>query len=1371
MSLPRPEIDSIETGLLVGGDFVKGTGVPFTLTDPGTEQDLLHVHSATQEEVDKAVKIASEAQKLYYAEGPEQWETKLRKFADLIDEHTHELAALDAICMGRPLSVAAEIGMASRTIRLSAALAVSHHGESSSQMDGSFAFTLHQPFGVCAAITPWNASVVLCASKLGPALASGNAIIIKTSERAPLSTVLLGKLALAAGFPAGVVQVLHGKGDVGAMLARHPQIRRLAFTGSTAVGRKVLQMAAESNLKKVTLELGGKGAAIVFDDANVELAVETIAFSMSWLSGQLCMAQSRVYVQRGIAEKFIASFKASYLSTPMGDAFQEGVIMGPLVDKRALESVQRVLEQAKKDGGSVSQGPDPAGKGFYMPPTIITGLKEESTVVKDEIFGPVVHISIFDTEEEALRLANDTEYGLYSTIYTQDGSRAIRCARALHVGLVGINQTAPAFDLTLPFGGMKASGMGREWGSSILDEWTEVVQVAWKLRAPIHIIAEDGTLSLAKMLELRKAQQLELQQWWNGSLPGNATWTVRADDERLQHSLPSQLQYPTFSELNSSEGEAYYWNISGYYKGGFQAVELFPLPANDTIPPSLRDRSVVNGSEPNIRALRGNFPWLDGAGGMVEIEISEDHNISPNVTMITGSLFMKSRAQSRSLWSSEVIAGASVRFDLTGVHYLNNGGLLLSALPAESNDVPDSRKVLGMLPPSILPSNATTSLPPSDHPAGVLNETWHAINETLHQEIERLTDLVGDKDPTEPIAQPADERITHNCTDFHLYLRLYHLTGPHPSQAEVQAIREYEHELFYSSGASPLGLFGQRAEGLYIGSAVFFSEKCDLIIHAGLPRFPVMEGLRYIEHRRKIMHAALCLALITLIQLRLTMGMMRRARTASARIKIDWRTLLLQTIADMYTSILCAIPAVVWRNETDLLLASVSYVVGCHFVGGEYQFLIFVVHDSQNDPLNNRPTPPAAPIPAAAQPNPEGGTNAAADNAAAATVPAEAVVDPAQQAANEHRYIGILVFFFLLNFQPLVFFSILGPVLYSFWIPQIMRNVKRGSRRPFPRKYIIGMTLCRCMMPLYFWQCPDNIFFWEPTPLVWILIGYVWLQAVILLLQDELGPAFFLPARFQPETSPSWDWHPPLSVLRKHIRQAEDKTGPSATLEHDARVDADAQSGEGGGAGGHKHGVGAQYEIEIGDCAICLSEIEPLRWDWRDEDDDAAAAAAAAAASGGEGESDDDDDDEQGGAGGDEYAYVAVDGAEAEAAEAQGTSRARRSSSGTRSGSASSSSGARNSSSSTTAQAGRRRRHLRTGSLISSWASSAVRVGRRVGRAISAAREHGGRGRSGAAAASAALGGGRTDIMVAPCHHIFHTECLERVGPFKAFTA
>ncbi|CAD6925534.1 unnamed protein product [Tilletia caries] len=834
---------------------------------------------------------------------------------------------------------------------------------------------------------------------------------------------------------------------------------------------------------------------------------------------------------------------------------------------------------------------------------------------------------------------------------------------------------------------------------------------------PIEIVTEDGgSVSLAKLLELRKLQQEELGMWWNGSLPANSTWTVIPDDARLQPLLPEQLRSPSFAEFNSSDGAVFYWNISGYFNGNYRAVELVPEPKNETLPPSSssllrllpRSRRTLedNITEPIVppSSHRGNFPWLDSAGGTLDLEISENHDVSRNLTAIQGSLLLKSKAQPRSFWSSlpwssssssgggdvVVLGGASVRFDLTGVHFLKNGGLLVNALPAESREVPDLRAVLGMLPAHfILPSNKNHS---EEAPRPVLNETMYAINETLSQDIERLTDLVGDNDPTQDLSKPSDERVSHNCTDMHLYLRLGPATPAGASRVEEERVREYEHEMFFRSGASPMGLLGQRARPLRIEHAVFFSQRCNLVIHASGPENLEggLVGLRYIAHRGKVMRAALCLALVAFLQLRLTMGMMRRARTASARIKIDWRTLLLQTIADMYTSILCAIPAVVWRNETNLLLIGVSFLVGCHFVGGEYQFLIFVVHDSQNDPLDNRPPPVAAPAPAPIAVPASASAPAAASVATTTPTPAgagagadaatttEAVVDPLDQATAGRR--------------------------------------QRS----------------------YHAECPTGLSAAVPE------------DAIILLLQDELGPGFFLPARFQPEGPPSWDWHPPLSVLRKHLRQADDK-GDLVTA---AAAELEASAGE---APPNKH-HGPQYEIEIGDCAICLSEIEPLRWDWRDEVDTQVPEA----------ESEDDEGDGEGGDGdGDEYAYVSVgDGVlDGEAGQHGASSSSPRARGTTAPGTAG---GGAASTSNTNSSRARQRRHLRTGSLINSWASSAVRVGRRVGRAISAAREHGGRGRSGAAAASAALGGGRTDIMVAPCHHIFHTECLDRWLQYKS---
>ncbi|KAK0554472.1 hypothetical protein OC845_000733 [Tilletia horrida] len=500
----RPQASSIETGSLIGSSFVQGRGATLILRDPSTQEEVAKVASVLEQDVDHAVGLATEAQIRYYELGPEQWASKLNKLADLIDEHAQELAALDAICGGRPIGMAADIPIASKTIRLCAAQAILHHGQTSQQQGDALSFTLREPFGVCAgkpflpenptesrelnklwrstAICPWNVPVVLCAAKLAPALAAGNAIILKPSERSPLSITFLAKLALAAGFPPGLVQVLHGTGDVGAWLASHPKIRRIAFTGSTATGRKIVKLAADSNLKKVTLELGGKGAAVVFDDVpDLDRAVQEIAFSVSWITGQMCMAQTRIYVQSGIADRFVEAFKAHFLNCPVGDPFDAKTIMGPIIDQRGMDQVNDFLQQAREEGATILQGSVPSGKGLFVPPTILQGLKQTSSVMTGEIFGPVTHISTFKTEEEAIQLANDTEFGLYNCVYTKDGARGLRCARRISAGIVGVNTSPPNFDISLPFGGVRQSGWGKEWGPDSLDEWTETKSVCFKM--------------------------------------------------------------------------------------------------------------------------------------------------------------------------------------------------------------------------------------------------------------------------------------------------------------------------------------------------------------------------------------------------------------------------------------------------------------------------------------------------------------------------------------------------------------------------------------------------------------------------------------------------------------------------------------------------------------------------------------------------------------------------------------------------------------------------------------------------------------------------------------------------------------------------
>jgi aldehyde dehydrogenase (NAD+) len=410
----------------------------------------------------------------------------LAKLADMIEARKDELAVLDARSIGRPVSIYFDAHYAVMQLRYFSQAAYAM-GTTSLNTPGFMNFSLRQPYGVCAAIIPWNAPLVFLSKKLAPALAAGNTVILKTSEKAPLTSDLVARMLNEAGFPPGVVNVIHGHGAVsGQAISSHMSIRALSFTGSVATGRRIMRASADSNFKHVIFELGGKSPAIVFADADLEAAAAETQNSIMFHSGQTCMANSRIYVQKSVADRFVQLFTESAARRKLGDPEDPTTNSGPQADSTQHLTVTKYVQEGTSSGLESYAATEalPKGeqeKGNFVAPTIFRHLPEDSKLMKDEIFGPVVCINTFEDESDALAWANDSEYGLYAAVYTRDLDRAMRVARGLESGMVGVNCTSPTGCWDLPFGGYKQSGIGREGFMDSLSDWLETKSVYVKV--------------------------------------------------------------------------------------------------------------------------------------------------------------------------------------------------------------------------------------------------------------------------------------------------------------------------------------------------------------------------------------------------------------------------------------------------------------------------------------------------------------------------------------------------------------------------------------------------------------------------------------------------------------------------------------------------------------------------------------------------------------------------------------------------------------------------------------------------------------------------------------------------------------------------
>ena len=441
-----------------------------TVVNPATEAPIAELEQAGVEETDRAVARARSAFPGWRAVAPADRARLLRRLATLIEEQHEALSQLESANAGKPISGArGEIGMVAQVFHFYAGAVDKHYGETI-PVAGGIDVTFREPLGVVGLITPWNFPLNIASWKVGPALATGNTIVIKPAELTPLTTLRLGELALEAGIPEGVLNVVVGKGSVvGQRLVEHPDVAKVGFTGSTEVGQHVMQGAA-ATIKRVTLELGGKSANVVFADADLEQAAASAPYSVFDNAGQDCCARSRILVEASVYDRFVDLFVESTRGVKVGDPTDDATEMGPLISAEHRATVGSFVE-----GEPLFRGEIPDGPGFWFPCTIVEASNDDR-VAREEVFGPVVAVIPFSDEADAIRIANDTPYGLSGSIWTRDGARALRVARGVSAGVLSVNSNS-SVRVHTPFGGMKQSGFGRELGMAALDGYTDLKNV------------------------------------------------------------------------------------------------------------------------------------------------------------------------------------------------------------------------------------------------------------------------------------------------------------------------------------------------------------------------------------------------------------------------------------------------------------------------------------------------------------------------------------------------------------------------------------------------------------------------------------------------------------------------------------------------------------------------------------------------------------------------------------------------------------------------------------------------------------------------------------------------------------------------------
>ncbi|WP_010094304.1 5-carboxymethyl-2-hydroxymuconate semialdehyde dehydrogenase [Ornithinibacillus scapharcae] len=474
-------IEKIEdVKLYINGEFVDATGKEtFENINPFTNESINLVSKGDQADIEKAVTAAKDA----FENGP--WGSMkikermkyIERIADLIEEEAETIAHLESMDSGLPISQTRK--MAARGAEnfrfYSRMVQARMHGDAYQVDDEFINYTVYQPLGVVGLITPWNAPFMLLTWKVAPALATGNTVVLKPAELSPLSANILANVMQKAELPKGVFNVVHGFGETaGESLVKHPDVKAISFTGETTTGKRIIKNSADS-LKKTSMELGGKSPLIVFEDADFENALDAAVWGIFSFNGERCTANSRVFVHKSLKEKFTEALKQRVQNIIVGDPKENDTEIGPLIDKGHFQKVTGYIELAKEEGCEVFQGsvPEQFSAGNYVPPTLLLNAKNDMRVCQEEIFGPVMAVIEFETEEEVVQMANDIDYGLAGYVWTSDIKRAHRVAQSIDSGMIWVN-SQNVRDLRIPFGGMKASGIGREGGHfAIFEFYTE----------------------------------------------------------------------------------------------------------------------------------------------------------------------------------------------------------------------------------------------------------------------------------------------------------------------------------------------------------------------------------------------------------------------------------------------------------------------------------------------------------------------------------------------------------------------------------------------------------------------------------------------------------------------------------------------------------------------------------------------------------------------------------------------------------------------------------------------------------------------------------------------------------------------------------